>query len=102
MWDRTGRARGTGQAGHVEHNGQGVWDVTGEARWWGTWDTMGKAHGSPDEGVWDAKNMVVCECGTGNSKADEYRAEWAMHASCTDHGRYKSPHNSCRLAGTPP
>ena len=48
------------------------------------------------------KAMVVCECDTGNSKADKYHAELSMHASCMDHGRYKSPHNSCRLARAPP
>ena len=47
-WDRTGGARGTRQAGCVGHNRQGVWDVTGEAQWQGTWDAMGRVHGSPD------------------------------------------------------
>ena len=56
--------------GYVGHDGQGAWDAMGR--------------------VCRMQSYIVCECGTGNSKADKYHAEWSVHASCMDHGRYKS------------
>ena len=37
----------------------------------------------------------------GNSKADEYRAEWSVHAPYMDHGRYKSPATHVDSLGHP-